>query len=243
MVVKNNAVGIRALGVIPARGGSKSIYKKNIADLGGKPLIAYTIESAKSSCLFDDVVVSTDCEEIASVAKGCGASVPFIRPKELSTDTADSLGVVRHALEFMESDRSITYDAVVLLQPTTPFRLPAWIDDALQRLANSDLDSVVSIVDVGANHPYRMYVIDENEHLVPFVDGVEDPMMPRQQLPPVYIRSGDIYATRRSCLVEQRSLIGRNSGGLVIEPEYAVNIDEPLDLELARLKIQQVNRD
>ena len=243
MVISDSLHRFRTLGVIPARGGSKSILKKNIVDLGGKPLIAHTIEAARNAILLVDLVVSTDCEEIAAVAREWGADVPFIRPKELSTDTADSLGVVRHALEFMEEKFNVSYEAVVLLQPTTPFRLPSWIDDALRRLADSTLDSVVSVVDVGANHPFRMYRLDENENLMPFVDGIEDPMMPRQRLPPVYIRSGDIYATRRSCLLEQKSLIGRHSGGLVIDPKYAVNIDEPLDLEVARLKMQEVSRD
>lgn len=228
----------RVLGVIPARGGSKSIASKNIVDLGGKPLIAYTIDAAQKAQLLDGCIVSTDCNEIASVAKACGGDVPFIRPGALATDSADSLGVVLHALEFMENKNQTRYDAVVMLQPTTPFREASWIDDALKHLAESELDSIVSVVDVGANHPYRMYSIDQNKELVPFVDGVDDPMMPRQKLPPVYIRSGDIYATRRNCLMEQSSLIGRHSGGLVIDPEYAVNIDEPMDLEVARLKLR-----
>lgn len=230
----------RVLGVIPARGGSKSIVSKNIVDLGGKPLIAYTIDAAQKAQLLDGCIVSTDCNEIASVAKSCGADVPFIRPGGLATDSADSFGVVRHALEFMENNNQTRYDAVLMLQPTTPFRKASWIDDALKHLAESELDSIVSVVDVGANHPYRMYSLDQNKELVPFVDGVDDPMMPRQRLPPVYIRSGDIYATRRSCLLEQKSLIGRRSGGLIIDPEYAVNIDEPMDLEVARLKLREL---
>lgn len=232
---------LHTLGVIPARGGSKTIPKKNIVDLGGKPLIAYTIDSAREAQLVGDIIVSTDCEEIVAVARAFGAEVPFIRPIELATDSADSLGVVLHALEFMEEKNQTKYDAVVMLQPTTPFRKASWIDDALKRLSESNLDSIVSIVDVGANHPYRMYSLDGNAELVPFVDGVDDPMMPRQKLPSVYIRSGDIYATRRSCLLEQRSLIGRHSGGLVIDPKYAVNIDESMDLEVARLKLRELN--
>lgn len=227
---------LRVLGVIPARGGSKSIPNKNVADLNGKPLIAYAIDGAKNSHFLDDFIVSTDSEEIASIARAYGANVPFIRPANLSTDDADSLGVMLHALQFMEDQRGEPYDAVVMLQPTTPFRKASWIDEALRRLNESNLDSIVSVVDVGANHPYRMYSLDQDNELVPFVDGVDDPMMPRQKLPPVYIRSGDIYATRRRCLVEQMSLIGAESGGLIIDPEFAVNIDEPIDLEIARLK-------
>jgi CMP-N,N'-diacetyllegionaminic acid synthase len=231
----------RVLGVIPARGGSKSIPKKNIVDLCGKPLLAYTIDAAKASCSLSAVVVSTDCEEIAAVARQWGAAVPFMRPDHLATDDADSLGVVLHALHLLEAQEKCTYDAVVLLQPTTPFRTASWIDASVTQLAQSDLDSVISVVDVGAIHPYRMYGLNGSGCLTPFVDGVADPMMPRQKLPPVYIRSGDIYATRRQCLVDQKSLIGRRPGGFVIDPAFAVNIDEPADLEIARLKMKQVH--
>jgi len=239
---KNKALKpLRVLGVIPARGGSKSIPKKNIVDLGGKPLIAYTIEAARNARLLDCFIVSTDSDEIASVAKAYGADVPFLRPDDLSTDSADSLSVVIHALEFMEKQNNSLYDVIIMLQPTTPFRDASLIDNALDRLVNEEyLDSIVSVVDVGANHPYRMYSLDENYRLVPFVTNVHDPMMPRQKLPPVFIRSGDIYAVRRSCLIEQKSLIGRYSGGLVIDNQSAINIDEPVDLEIARMKLRDL---
>lgn len=242
MTKNKPAKPLRVLGVIPARGGSKSILKKNIIDLGGKPLIAFTIEAARDAKLLDSYIVSTDSDEIASVAKDYNAEVPFIRPDELSTDNADSLSVVLHALEFMEERNNLQYDAVVMLQPTTPFRNALLIDKALERLAEEDdLDSIVSVVDVGANHPYRMYSLDHKDLLVPFVKNVNDPMMPRQNLPPVFIRSGDIYATRRSCLIDKKSLIGCHSGGLIIDNEYAINIDEPMDLEIARLKLRDLN--
>lgn len=234
---------LNVLAVIPARGGSKSIFQKNIVDLDGKPLIAYTIAAAHCSQMIDDLIVSTDCSHIAAIAREYGADVPFIRPSELSTDAADSLGVVLHALTFMEKKIKTTYDVVIMLQPTTPFRKASWIDHALSRLAETDLDSIVSVVDVGANHPFRMYTINSNQELVSLVDSGMDPMMPRQYLPPVYIRSGDIYATRRSCLLGQKSLIGSRSGGLIIEPELSVNIDEPLDLVIARLMLQQLKND
>ena len=232
---------LRVLGVIPARGGSKSIPKKNIVDVGGKPLIAYTIEAAHKANLIDSCIVSTDSKEIASVAQTYGAEVPFLRPDELSTDVAGSLGVVIHALEFMENMNNTVYDAVVMLQPTTPFRKTSWIDEAIRLLSVSKFDSIVSVVDVGANHPYRMYTVDSSSELVPVAKDIEDPMMPRQDLPSVYVRSGDIYATRRSCLIEQQSLIGRSSGALIIDPEHAVNIDEPIDLAIARHKLASLD--
>ena len=131
--------------IIPARGGSKGIPNKNIVDLNGKPLIAYTIAAAQNSKLLDTFIVSTDSIEIASVAKKYGAEVPFLRPDVLSTDSADSLGVVLHALESLERLSNTEYDAVVMLQPTTPLRDASLIDSSIQRLASSDLDSVVSV--------------------------------------------------------------------------------------------------
>lgn len=229
---------LNVLGVIPARGGSKSIPKKNIVDLGGLPLIAYTIKAAKNSALLNDFIVSTDSEDIASIARFFGAVTPFIRPENLSNDFSDSIDVVTHALAFMEKEKKTTYDAVVLLQPTTPFRSASLIDKALRLLCKSQFDSIISVVDVGANHPYRMYTLGKNEQLISFVSDVEEPMMPRQKLPSIFIRSGDIYAVRRSCLMEQNSLIGRNPGGLVVDPGSSINIDEPIDLDLARIKLQ-----
>lgn len=224
------------LGVIPARGGSKGIPKKNIVDLCGRPLIAYTIEAAIGSARLTDHVVSTDSEEIAEVARREGGIVPFIRPAELSDDKAGSLGVVQHALFAMEERRGSQYDAVVLLQPTTPLRPSAMIDEAIAQLEMSDADSVVSLVDVGAVHPHRMYTI-QNRLLKSYTDGIPDPMAPRQALPPVYIRSGDIYCARRETVLAQKSLIGERSLALVVPPDRAVNIDGYVDLLLAREKI------
>jgi len=222
------------LGVIPARGGSKSIRQKNLASLGGKPLIEYTISHAFSAATLDEVIVSTDSEEIASVARKLGASIPFIRPAHLATDTAPSIDVVLHALHFMEQLRNRRFRAVALLQPTTPFRPQGLIDDAILRLMKSDLDSVVSVVDVGAHHPYRMYELDDASVLSPVMKEVNNPMLVRQLLPKIYIRSGDVYVTRRECLVQQHSLLGERSSGLVIPSDIAVNIDSERDLEFAR---------
>ena len=222
------------LGVIPARGGSKSIKHKNLAMIGGRPLIEYTIRQAFEASRLDEVIVSTDSEEIAKVALALGAEAPFIRPAHLATDSATSFDVMLHALELMEQRLGRIFGAVVMLQPTTPFRPNGLIDEAVGRLAMSDLDSIVSVVEVGANHPHRMYVIDESKLLSPIIQGINDPMIARQLLPKTYIRSGDIYVTRRDCLIKQRSLLGQRSGGLVIPDDASLNIDSLRDLEFAR---------
>ncbi len=229
---------MRVLGVIPARGGSKGIAKKNIVDICGKPLIAYTIDAASRSQTLSTFIVSTDSDEIADIATKCGALAPFRRPAEISNDTASSFDVVMHALDFMEAESNSIYDAVMLLQPTTPMLTGASIDAAILQLSNCDCDSVVSVVDVGANHPYRMYEIDDKNTLVGLFAN-EDPMMPRQKLPKVYIRSGDIYVTRRECLMQKRSLIGSTSKAIVVKPEDTVNIDTVEDLIIARYRIAQ----
>lgn len=227
------------LAVIPARGGSKAIPDKNIVDLCGKPLIAYSIEAALGSKLITDHVFSTDSEKIASFARTFGANIPFMRPEELAKDDTSSVDVVIHALNQMEKINKKQYEVIIVLQPTNPMRGADMIDNALNHFSQSDFDSIISVVDVGANHPYRMYNINDKSGLVPFLADVLDPTMPRQQLPSVYIRSGDIYAVRRSCLVEQQSLIGKNPQAFLIKPEETINIDTNEDLMLARLRMKE----
>lgn len=230
-----NANVMRILGVIPARGGSKSVPRKNIAPLGGKPLIAYTIDAALASNALADVVVSTDDAEIAQVSRAHGALVPFERPADLATDAAESYGVVVHALEEMERLRGQPYDAVMMLQPTTPLRRAEQIARAVGMLAAApDADGVVSVVDVEGWHPFRMKRLI-GDRIVNYIEqGFED-MRPRQALPKVYIRSGAIYLIRKSALLIHRMLVGPHSLGLVIDDRSAVNIDNRLDFALAEL--------
>jgi CMP-N-acetylneuraminic acid synthetase len=226
---------MRVLGVIPARGGSKSVPRKNIALLEGRPLIAYTIEAALKSAALADVVVSTDDEAIAGVARENGALVPFLRPAELATDTAESFPVVAHALEAMEAAGGTPYDAVMMLQPTTPLRRPEQIAQAVAMLAaEPEADGVVSIIDVDGHHPFRMKRLVGNR-VVNFIDqGFED-MRPRQVLPRVYIRSGSIYLIRRESLLRHRMLVGPHTLGLMVDANSAVNIDTKLDFAMAEL--------
>jgi len=219
----------KILGVIPARGGSKGVKNKNITSLNGKPLIAYTIDAAKKSKLLTHAVVSTDNTVIASVAKKYGGDVPFMRPSNLATDSAPSAPVVAHALQFMEEHHGLTYDAIMLLQPTTPLRLASDIDRAIELWLNSDSDSLVSVVNVGAEHPLRMKRI-VGERLVNYIDqGMED-MRPRQELPAVYIRNGAIYLTSRELFVATKSLVGEDVVPYIMPEERSVNIDASKDL-------------
>lgn len=228
------------LGIIPARGGSKGIPHKNIYPLCGKPLIAYTIESARRSVRLTKLIVSTDDADIAEIARRYGASVPFLRPAELATDTALAIDVVRHALEFQEKHDGVHYDLVVMLQPTSPLKTAQDIDSVIDKLIESGCDSVVSMVDVGANHPARMYRIN-NDRLVSLMDE-RIAMRPRQELEPVYIRNGAVYACRREVIYRWNALIGPDVRPLIMPPNRSVNIDDPSDIVLAEYYLKTVGR-
>jgi len=223
----------KVLGVIPARGGSKGIPNKNIVEICGKPLINYTVEAALKSRFLTHCVVSTDSEKIASIARAAGGLVPFIRPAELSTDSALSLPVILHALEYMEMSERVVYDALVMLQPTTPLRSVDDIDNALELLFSPDVDSVISVVDVDAYHPLRMKRI-VNGHLINYIDQGYEDMRPRQQLPPVYIRNGAVYAARRDVLIGRQSFSGNECMAYIMPSERSVNIDALNDLFLVQ---------
>lgn len=221
---------MKILGIIPARGGSKGVPGKNIKMLAGKPLIVHTIEAALSSEL-TKVIVTTDDGEITSVAKGAGAEVPFTRPAELASDTAKSLEVAIHALQTMEIIDG-NYDAVMLLQPTTPFRTMEDINAAIHLLnKNPDADSVISVVDVQGHHPARMKYLQEGKLIdPPFAEVYEN--QNRQELRPMYIRNGAIYLTKRNILLGN-SYKGKNCMGLLMPQERSINIDTLQDFKYA----------
>ena len=228
--MKNNE---KILAIIPARGGSKGIPNKNIIDIGGNPLIKYTIDAALKSKMLTHCVVSTDSDVISDVAKSCGAMVPFRRPDSLSDDKALSLPVIQHAVNFMESDQGFLYDAIVMLQPTTPLRQTKDIDNAINMLFDTDADSVISVVDVEGYHPLRMKRVVDGK-LINYIDQGHEDMRPRQKLPPVYIRNGAIYATRRNIMMKKNSFSGMDSRAYIMPSDRSVNIDTHEDLLLAK---------
>lgn len=224
------------LGIIPARGGSKGVPRKNIIHICGKPLIQYTIEHAMKSHNLDKVIVSTDDKEIADISVSLGAEVPFMRPVELSTDTALTVDVVEHALKKMEEIDDIKYNIAVLLQPTTPFRTGQDIDNGIELLLRGVVDSVVSVVNVGAYHPLRMKRIVNDGWLINYVDQGFENMSPRQTLPPVYIRNGALYITWCN-VVMSGTMVGDNCKAYIMPPERSVNIDSKFDIILSEYLI------
>lgn len=229
---------MKILGVIPARGGSKSVPRKNIANIAGKPLIAYTIEEALKCNSITDVVVSTDDEEIAIIAKSHGALVPFYRPQDLASDQALSAPVAKHCLVEMEFRQSYQYDAVLLLQPTTPLRTIDHINSAISLFKSNVCDSVVSVTSVEGNHPFRMKRLI-GDKLINWIDqGFED-MRPRQLLPPAFIRNGAIYLTHRSVIYNYNSLVGDRCLGFIMNAEDSINIDTKIDFKLAEILLKE----
>ncbi len=221
---------MKILGIIPARGGSKGLPGKNIKLLNGIPLIAYTIKEALNSKL-DTCIVSTDSEEIAQVARNYGGNVPFLRPTEFATDEASSVDVVLHAIDFMKVNHNQEYDAIMLLQPTTPFRNSEDINQAIDILMSSQADSVISVTDVGGTHPARMkFIVDGNLIDPPFVEAFEG--QNRQELKPMFIRNGGIYLTRID-VIKGGSFKGTISKALVMPQKRSVNIDDIDDFEFA----------
>ena len=224
------------LGVITARGGSKGIPGKNIKELLGKPLIAWTIEAAKKSGLITDLIVSTDDEEIAQIARAYGAQVPFLRPPQLAEDETPHLPVMRHAIEEMEKITGRTVDVAVILHPTSPFRDPQDVDATIQKLLDDpEADSAVSLVVVESKaHPIKIKHLDATGRVQAYVLEEEQGTR-RQDLPVAYRRSGDVYAISRRCLIEKNQLYGDVILGHVVDGSRYVDIDEPIDWAIAEI--------
>ncbi len=196
--LNKNLMDLKILAIIPARAGSKGLPGKNLKELGGRPLIAWTIEAVKKSRYRLDMCFTTEDKEIASVAKGFGANVPFLRPEELAGDESSSLSVLLHALGEMERSSKIRYDFVIYLQPTSPFRDADVIDRAIELLvSNKEANSVVGVTPVGDSHPYWDLRIDEKGFLDYFVKLDFPRPLRRQDLPAAYHFNGAIVATRR----------------------------------------------
>jgi len=232
--------GMAALGVIPARAGSKGVPGKNIRALQGKPLMVWTIETALRCRRLADVVVTTDSEEIQGIAISAGAKAPFLRPADMATDLAPVIPVLQHALATMETIERRTYSHVAMLQPTTPLKIPDDVDGALERLLSETVDSVISVRLVDNDHPMKMKrFTGVDGHTGYLVDYERPPMEnpPRQILPPVYTVNGAIYAVKRSILMERSSLQGDRCVGYVMPASRSINIDSEDDFFLAERRM------
>ncbi len=222
------------LALIPARGGSKGIPRKNIRDFAGAPLIAYSIAAGLQARHVTRVIVSTDDEEIAAVARQWGAETPFLRPTELAQDDITDLPVFQQALAWLAEYEAYHPDIVVQLRPTSPVRPVSLVDDAIElMLTNPQADCVRGVVPSGQN-PFKMWQIEPDSHqLKPLLSlpNVKEPYnAPRQELPKTYWQTGHIDVIRTSTILEKGSLTGDVILPILIDPRYTVDIDTPLDL-------------
>ena len=217
------------LAVIPARGGSKGIPRKNIRSFAGWPLIAWSIAAAQQSKYVTRIIVSTDDEEIAAVARECGAETPFLRPAEFAQDKSTDMPLFEHALAWLAEHEDYHPEVVVQLRPTSPVRPRGLIDDAIQILLDHpDADCVRGVVPSGQN-PFKMWRFDDpKQPMKPLltVDGLAEPYnAPRQILPPTYWQTGHIDAIRTAAILNKHSLTGDVIYPLVIDSKYTVDID------------------
>ena len=227
---------LSVLGLIPARGGSKGIPRKNVRPLGGKPLLQYTADAALASRRLTHVVLSTDDEEIARVGRACGLDVPFMRPAELADDSTPTLPVVHHALRWFAS-RGRIFDAVCLLQPTNPLRRADLIDRCIDQFDRSGADCVITVLPVPAEYnPHWVYLLAPDGSLR-LATGEGAPIPRRQDLPPAFHREGSVYVSRSTTVLVSHTLFGDRVVGHVIDARESVNIDDPEDWARAEVML------
>lgn len=225
----------KVLAIIPARGGSKGIPRKNIRDFKGKPLIAWSVEASLSSGVFSDVVVATDDEEIAQIAKEHGAEAPFLLPAELTQDNSSIIDVIVHVLSTLK-EAGREYEYMALIEPTSPLRTKEHIQEGVGILLESGCDSVVSVVPVPTDYnPHWQFFVGEEKELRPaMVETMQDIIPRRQMLPESYTRNGVLYACKTDLLFgEKPTIYGPDTRAYVMDRKYEVTIDTEEDWKKA----------
>lgn len=227
----------KILGVITARGGSKSIPRKNIVKLAGKPLIVYTIEAARRSKYLTRTIVSTDDDEIARIARRYGAEVPFMRPKKYAQDKSTSIEVVQHAVSWLKKHDGEKYDYLMILQPTSPLRTAEDIDACIKIAVDKKADSVMSMKELEDFSPKKIKKI-KNSKILPYFENEGKQSSRRQDLEKMYKRNCAIYLTKTSYIM-RRDLFGKKSHAYIMPEERSVDINIPSDFELAEFLMKR----
>jgi CMP-N,N'-diacetyllegionaminic acid synthase len=228
---------MKILAIIPARGGSKGVPRKNIKLLNGTPLIEYSITAAKDSNLITEILVNSDDDEILNIAKKNNVTL-FKRKPELATDTSSSIDVVLDTLNELEKQNKF-YDAVILLQPTSPFRPKYFIDESIEKFNKNGFDSLISVLEVP--HEYNPHwTFELKDNLLQIATGDKEIIKRRQDLPKAYFRDGSIYITKKEVLMQQKSFYGNSLGFIESNPEYYCNIDTMKDWENAELLVKKI---
>jgi CMP-N,N'-diacetyllegionaminic acid synthase len=215
---------MRVLGLVPARGGSRGVPRKNVRLLLGRPLLQYTAEAALAARRLSKVVLSTDDDEIAEIGRRLGLAVPFIRPGSLARDDTPTLPVVQHAVRWLE-EHNERFDAICLLQPTTPLRRAGQIDECIDLLEATGADAVITTLPVPLEYnPHWVYFRAPDGKLT-LSTGETTPIARRQELPLAFRREGSVYVTRRDVLVEQNSMFGDQVVGYPIDEDATIDIN------------------
>lgn len=234
----------RIIAIVPARGGSKGLPGKNIKKLCGKPLIAWSIEAGLGSQYIDEVVVTTDSEEIASIARAFGASVPFIRPAELASDTATSFDVIKHAIAFYEYELQKKFDYVVLLEPTSPLREKYDIDMAIEQLlSNPHASAVVGICKTESQNPAFLVKQSDNNFLVGY-ENQDMRVLRRQEISNVFFFEGSVYISHTDTLLSKKTFYHERTLGYEVPKWKSLEIDDLDDFVMveALMKYKGHNR-
>lgn len=232
---------MKVLGIIPARFGSKRVKDKNIKLLNGKPLIQYTIECAKKSNYLTEVIVSTDSKKYADLTNHLGVRAPFLRPKELSSDTTPDKPVITHILDWLKENENKSFDAVILLRPTAPFRTPELIDDVVELAKSGNMSSIRTVTSAkGVHHPYWMY----KEHFgyaEPLIKGKSaEEYYQSQMLPEVFRLNGVVDLIFTKTIYEEENLYGAKMAIHEIPESISFDIDTEMDFKICECLMKEL---
>lgn len=233
----------KILTVIPARGGSKGIQRKNICLIDGRPLIYYPIKAAQKSKKVDRFIISTDNEEIAEIAKSFGVEVPFMRPTKLAVDYTTLIHVMKHTLDFFDAKGEF-YDAILSLQATTPLISPEIIDEVISKFNAKKCKAVVTVSKIRHGHPYlsKRIIGKDNDELIDFVDVPKNiELYPRQKRETAYYCNGAVFLRDRGLLEKmdtRTNCLGQNPTAVIMEDKQSVNIDDIIDMKIAEYLLQ-----
>ncbi len=227
----------RLLGIVPARGGSKRLPKKNLTIFDNKPLVSRAIETALAAERLDRVVVSSDDEDILRIARDYDPDIALERPAEISHDTSLAIEYVQHALRVLEGQGEAPFDAVCLIQPSSPLTRPSDVDATIELLQRSDVDSAVSVSKLDQEfHPLKLKVLD-GDRLLPYIEE-ERGRMAAHEIPAIYTRNGSVYVTRREA-IDEGKVIGDQCLGHVMPRELSIDINDEIDLAFAEFMLNR----
>lgn len=224
--------------IIPARKGSKGLKNKNIKNLNGKPLIAWSILAAKKSKYLKKIIVSTDCEKIARISKKFGAEIPFKRPKKYAEDNSSSFSVIKHALDFFRK-KNIFYKYIILLEPTSPIRQVKDLDYCIKKILNNKVDTIVSVSKVINQHPSFLYYLTKKKILKPYQKKKVKTYLRRQDISSLYYLDGSIYVSNVYTYLKKKTFNHEKTEAFIVDQVKALEIDTLYDFKLAQILIER----